>query len=586
MRVPRLAAALLAAVVLPAAAQSQCKLIRVAEWPIKFQRGLPTIDGEINGKKVGILLDTGAFASMITKSAVEKLQISTRETAEYVYGVGGASKILLTRIDELRIGGAARQNMRVRVGGERPIAGVDFILGDDFFNAVDLEFDYAKGAMRLFLPEGCKGSFLGYWDPKAHVVAMENEKKIVVPVKVNGREATALIDSGASSSVVDIEFARKIGITPESEGVAASGCTTGIGAEVMRQWVAGFDSIEVGNELIRDARLHVTNYAGDLAYTRSAPPEMILGTDFLRTHRMLVSRSQRKVYFSHVGGQVFPATPSLECEDRERSPVEARASYDAAISANPNDTKALMGRALLRWRERDFAGARADLDATIRAEPANGVALRLRAQLRASQKDYDGALADSEQAIANGMRTAEMFALRASIRVAQGDRDAAMREYDDVLKLDPRHAIALRQRGRHHFLNGRYEAAESDYSALMATPDGRSFDAIWLSLSRRGADGRAILDQELAKVKDEWPAPVMQHLAGQIEAAALMAATADPDEKKRKERECEARFYTAEKALAAGRSAEARPLLELAAAECPRTFIEYDGAVAELAKLK
>jgi hypothetical protein len=40
---------------------------------------------------------------------------------------------------------------------------------------------------------------------------------------------------------------------------------------------------------------------------------VILGTDFLRAHRVLVSRSQRKVYFTYASGPVFPARKSRDC---------------------------------------------------------------------------------------------------------------------------------------------------------------------------------------------------------------------------------------------------------------------------------
>jgi hypothetical protein len=35
---------------------------------------------------------------------------------------------------------------------------------------------------------------------------------------------------------------------------------------------------------------------------------MLLGADFLRAHRVLVSHSQRKIYFTYLGGPMF-ATP-------------------------------------------------------------------------------------------------------------------------------------------------------------------------------------------------------------------------------------------------------------------------------------
>ena len=36
---------------------------------------------------------------------------------------------------------------------------------------------------------------------------------------------------------------------------------------------------------------------------------MLIGADFLRAHRVLVSHSQRKMYFTYVGGPVFATPP-------------------------------------------------------------------------------------------------------------------------------------------------------------------------------------------------------------------------------------------------------------------------------------
>jgi lipoprotein NlpI len=174
------------------------------------------------------------------------------------------------------------------------------------------------------------------------------------------------------------------------------------------------------------------------------------------------------------------------------------------------------------------------------------------------------------------------------LRRAQGDYARALEEYDEALKLDPRHEAALHGRGRHLFYASRFDAAENDFAALLATrPDG--FDSIWLSLSRtrRGLDGSAVLEQGVAKLKDgEWPAPILQYLQGRLDRDALIAAAADADEKKQKGRECEARFYIAARLIIDGQKVAARPLLEKARDECPRTYIEYEAALAELAKLQ
>ena len=59
----------------------------------------------------------------------------------------------------------------------------------------------------------------------------------------------------------------------------------------------------------------------------------------------------------------------------------------------------------------------------------------------------------------------------------------------------------------------------------------------------------------------------------------MRAAAGKPDEK------CEAAFYAGEWYLLNGKKPEAAPELQFASDTCPKTFIEYFGAVAELKRL-
>jgi len=78
--------------------------------------------------------------------------------------------------------------------------------------------------------------------------------------------------------------------------------------------VGAFQSFAIGNESIPDVRIRFADLYRDATYTdtssrikknamRNQP--MLLGADFLRAHRVLVSHSQRKMYFAYVGGPVF-----------------------------------------------------------------------------------------------------------------------------------------------------------------------------------------------------------------------------------------------------------------------------------------
>src|SRR5437879_4690002 len=138
------AAVVLAITGTAAAAPQDCKLMRIEEWPVRLERNLPIIDGEINGQKVGILLDTGAERSVVTRSAATRLMLSRYDLASSrLYAVATDKPVEAVQIDEFRIGPAVRKNWNVLLAAEHDFgAEVSLILGEDFFSAVDVEFDF------------------------------------------------------------------------------------------------------------------------------------------------------------------------------------------------------------------------------------------------------------------------------------------------------------------------------------------------------------------------------------------------------------------------------------------------------------
>src|SRR3989442_7192504 len=105
-----------------AAAPQDCKLVRIEEWPVRLERNLPIIDGEINGQKISILLDSGAERSFITRSAATRMMLPRYDaSAARLYAVANDPPVNGGRIDEFRIGPATRRNWSVLLS-----AGQDF----------------------------------------------------------------------------------------------------------------------------------------------------------------------------------------------------------------------------------------------------------------------------------------------------------------------------------------------------------------------------------------------------------------------------------------------------------------------------
>lgn len=48
-------------------------------------------------------------------------------------------------------------------------------------------------------------------------------------------------------------------------------------------------------------------------------PDMILGADFFLAHRVLISKSQHKVYITYNGAELFPHDPAAQAEKAGRT---------------------------------------------------------------------------------------------------------------------------------------------------------------------------------------------------------------------------------------------------------------------------
>ncbi|MDE1149303.1 MAG: retroviral-like aspartic protease family protein [Azospirillaceae bacterium] len=314
----------------PAAAETKCQFVKVASLPVKMEGNRPLVDGSINGQPVQFLIDSGAFASMLFRSAAEKLGLPLGIVqGATAYGVGGESKIMSTTLETLTLDQATLHDLRLNVvgapGNDGTPVKVAGLLGEDFLRHFDVEMDLSHGQMFFYQAHDCDGVDLLPWTGAYTVADFPtvgiNNPHIRPKVLINGEPILAELDSGAYYSILTKDDAGRLGVTPESAGVTAAGHTTGIGAAREAVWIGRFDSFTIGDETIRHPKMrfgdifkHDTiTWSGSRLASQVIDTEMLLGADFLRAHHVLIAHSQGKLYLSYIGGPVFQTdTPRPE----------------------------------------------------------------------------------------------------------------------------------------------------------------------------------------------------------------------------------------------------------------------------------
>ena len=300
-----------------------CRYVNLKTIPITYNDGGLKIEASINEQPVNMVLDTGADTSTVSKHGAERLGLKLGHAGE-VIGAGGESRGYRARVDKFSIGPVEGKHLTLPVFWDSGLdEDEDGLVGADFLFQRDLELSIKSRQIKLLHPLNCKSDTnLAYWDHDASFVDMEQaqpgtsanpggDQGREVTVLLNGKKLRAKIDTGATVTIIDLAAAKRAGITPESPGVVKlEGKSKGIGSKRKEIWKATFDSFALGDETVPHAKIDIMDLWGsvradDPEVDTSELPEMLLGADFLEKHHVLFAVSQRRFYFSYLGGGLY-----------------------------------------------------------------------------------------------------------------------------------------------------------------------------------------------------------------------------------------------------------------------------------------
>lgn len=432
------------------AEEKKCHLSTVASLPIQVENMRVKASVEINDHKTDLILDSGAFFSIMSKAEAVELGLKLAPLPPYfrMSGIGGAFGGQLGTADTFTILGHTFKSVKFVVGGSDV---GDPIIGRNLLAVGDTEFDLAHGSVRLMKPQDCQKTTLAYWAGTNPFFIAEFEPgdtdgddRFDIPIKLNGTTTiSAALDTGAPTSLITRRAAEKAGVDLNGPNARPTSGIGGFGRNTSRGWIVQLDRLDIGDEGILKPNLMVID--GNMGEGPEAP-DMLLGLDYILSHHMYFARGQKRIYFTYGGGTVFLPRNALRPDGTIQTAAQTAAALPDGAQrvkavvesrAEPATAAQFVTRGKFRLTQRDFSGAIADLSKAVELEPAQADHYGDRALAYAQSGKVPLALADLNKAIMIEPNHVASLRFRAGLRFSQKDREGALADAEAAAKLTP-----------------------------------------------------------------------------------------------------------------------------------------------------
>jgi predicted aspartyl protease len=267
------------------------------------------------------LLDTGGPITQLSRSTVRALDLPQRSTDQRLFDLTGNISDSKATVRRLIVGSAERKNVILGVA-PNPDLGIslpyDGLLATDLFVDADLDMDFGARRLTAFSTEHCDGRVV-YWpaDAVAIVPITVKQNLITFPVTVDGHVLTAVMDTGAQYSVMNMALAHRLfNLGPDSQDMRP--LVESNGEWTLTAYGHQFDDLAFEGVQVKNLRIYLMPdqmTSHDRLRHRELPdplgfnlhreadqavavPDLILGMDVLRHLHVYFATKERRLYIT------------------------------------------------------------------------------------------------------------------------------------------------------------------------------------------------------------------------------------------------------------------------------------------------
>lgn len=316
MRIWGLAAAIVACGWTGAAQAADCKPLNILsslDMTPLGQSELMTIPISLNGAERQFLLDTGGVVPQVSAAVANALKLPQHKGNIELYAADGTLSNTAAVVHEFAIGKLRASNFDVPISPNGDA--LDGIFSPASFTTYDFEMNFAARKMNILSGDHCAGKVI-YWPAQALAVVPIKIRNlhVTVPVKLDGKDFDAIIDTGASTSIIRQDMARlAFGLTPDSPDVKPEGH---LGEEERAKMYSypfktlTFEGVTISNPKVRiladvmGTNADRSNKMNSLIQRNSddvSLPEVIIGMNVLAKLHLYFAFQEHKLYITEAG---------------------------------------------------------------------------------------------------------------------------------------------------------------------------------------------------------------------------------------------------------------------------------------------
>lgn len=280
----------------------------------------PYVPVKIDDVPKSMVIDTGGFFTEISQPVADELDLSTRHTRLQLIGVYG-DKTQTAVTTSLVLGNLRANDMDFMVMPSVHQFATDMkdaagLIAPNFLRPYDADFDFAMGKFNLLSHKHCDGKVV-YWPHTVVAVVpieVNQDWHVILPVELDGEKLRAVLDTGASISVLNMKVAQgTFGLKPGDADTPLS--NDRLGQSDVQSYTHRFKSLSFEGIAILNPTMRIIP---DLVHTKIIDPhdalegntrvknptskvgldQMILGMDILRQLHVYIAYKERKLYLT------------------------------------------------------------------------------------------------------------------------------------------------------------------------------------------------------------------------------------------------------------------------------------------------